>query len=246
MVNNFTIFPAIDLRAGKVVRLAQGDPERQTSYGDDPRLWAERWKAEGAEWLHVINLSGAFDEDIHLNMKALESILTVGLHVEFGGGIRNEETVRVPLEMGVERVFLGTAAVQDPALVDWAIATYGPARIAGDIGARDGKVTVKGWQETTAQSVLEIGQRLHSQGIEWCVLTDVSRDGVSNGVNVAGAVELQNATGLNVVASGGASSLEDVRRARKAGLAGVIIGRSLYDGKISLKNVVTALAVQSD
>ena len=238
MVNTFTIFPAIDLRAGKVVRLAQGDPERQTSYGDDPHLWAERWKAEGAEWLHVINLSGAFEEDTHLNMKALESILKVGLRVEFGGGIRDEETIDGSLEMGVERVFLGTAAVRDPALVDWAIAAYGPARIAGDIGARDGKVTVKGWQEATTQSVLEIGQRLHAQGIEWCVLTDVSRDGVSTGVNVASAVELQNATGLKVVASGGVSSQEDVRRAREAGLAGVIIGKALYDGKISLPECI--------
>jgi phosphoribosylformimino-5-aminoimidazole carboxamide ribotide isomerase len=142
--------------------------------------------------------------------------------------------------MGVERVFLGTAAVQNPGLVDWAIATYGPARIAGDIGARDGKVTVKGWQETTALTVLEVGQRFRAQGIEWCVLTDVSRDGVSTGVNVASAVELQNATGLQVVASGGVSSLDDVRRVREAGLAGVIIGRALYDEKLSLRAALAA------
>ena len=240
MVNTFTVFPAIDLRGGKVVRLAQGDPQRQTTYGDSPRGWAERWKAEGAEWLHVINLSGAFDEDAHLNLKALESILTVGLRVEFGGGIRDEETTRVPLEMGVERVFLGTAAIQNPALVDWAIATYGPARIAGDIGARDGKVATQGWQEITALTVLEVGQRFRAQGLEWCVLTDVNRDGVSTGVNVASAVELQNATGLKVVASGGVSSLEDVRKVREAGLAGVIIGRALYEGSVSLRAALAA------
>ena len=240
MVNDFIIFPAIDLRGGKVVRLSQGDPERQTDYGDDPRLWAERWQADGAEWLHVINLSGAFDEDARLNLKALEAILTVGLRVEFGGGIRDEETVRVPLEMGVERVFLGTAAIRTPALVDWAVAAYGPGRIAGDIGARDGRVTVKGWQEATGLTVLEAGQRLRGQGIEWCVLTDISRDGVSTGVNVASAVELQKATGLKVVASGGVSTIEDVRRVREAGLAGVIIGRALYDGKMSLRAAVLA------
>ena len=240
MMNRFIVFPAIDLRGGKVVRLSQGDPERQTTYGDDPRLWAERWKAEGAEWLHVINLSGAFDEDARLNLKALGSILTVGLRVEFGGGIRDEETVRVPLEMGVERVFLGTAAIQTPALVDWAIATYGPARIAGDIGARAGKVTVKGWQEATDLTVLEVGQRLQKQGVEWCVLTDVCRDGVGTGVNVESAVELQSATGLRVVASGGVSTLEDVRRVREAGLAGVIIGRALYEEKMSLRAAVLA------
>ncbi len=232
----FTIFPAIDLRAGKVVRLAQGDPARQTTYGDDPRAWAERWKSEGAAWLHIINLSGAFDEDSQANLKALEGILAVGLQVEFGGGIRNEDSIRVPLEMGVERVFLGTAAIRNPPLVDWAIAQYGPARIAGDIGARDGNVAVKGWQEATALSVLEVGRRFRQQGLEWCVLTDVARDGVGSGVNTASALELQSATGLQVVASGGVTSLEDVQRVREAGLAGVIIGRALYDGKISLKD----------
>jgi phosphoribosylformimino-5-aminoimidazole carboxamide ribotide isomerase len=240
MADSFIVFPAIDLRGGKVVRLAQGDPSRQTTYGDDPRLWAERWKAEGAEWLHVINLSGAFDEDARLNLQALETILTVGLRVEFGGGIRDKAGIRTVLELGVERVFLGTAAIQTPALVDWAIATYGPARIAGDIGARDGKVATQGWQEITALTVLEIGQRFRGQGIEWCVLTDINRDGASTGVNVASAVELQNATGFKVVASGGVSSLDDVRRVREAGLAGVIIGRALYDEKLSLRAALAA------
>jgi phosphoribosylformimino-5-aminoimidazole carboxamide ribotide isomerase len=239
-MGNFTIFPAIDLRAGKVVRLAQGDPERQTTYGDDPRAWAERWQSEGAEWLHVINLSGAFGEDAQANLDALSAILTVGLKVEFGGGIRDEETIRVPLEMGAQRVFLGTAAIQNPTLVDWAVAKYGPASVAGDIGARDGQVTIKGWQETTAQTVLEVGQRFRQQGLEWCVLTDVKRDGVSTGVDVSSAVELQSATGLQVVASGGVSCLDDVRRVREAGLAGVIIGRALYEGKLSLSDAINS------
>ena len=233
---NFTIFPAIDLRAGKIVRLTQGNPSRQTTYGDDPRQQAEDFKAEGAEWLHVINLSGAFNEDTQANLKALDSILSVGLKVEFGGGIRDEETVRVPLEMGVERVFLGTAAIQNPELIDWAIQRYGSSRIAGDIGARDGQVMVKGWQESTPLTVLKVGQRLRDQGVEWCVLTDVKRDGVGTGINISSAVKLQEKTGLQVVASGGVSTLEDVRRVKEAGLAGVIIGRALYDGKISLQD----------
>jgi phosphoribosylformimino-5-aminoimidazole carboxamide ribotide isomerase len=237
---SFTIFPAIDLRDGKVVRLAQGDPARQTTYGNDSHAWAERWKAEGADWLHIINLSGAFDEDSRANLKALETIIKVGLKVEFGGGIRDESSIQAPLEIGVERVFLGTAAIQNPPLVDWAIAHYGADRIAGDIGARDGKVTVKGWQEATALSVLEVGRRLRQQGIEWCVLTDVARDGVSSGVNVASAIELQTTTGLKVVASGGVGSLDDVRRVREAGLAGVIIGRALYEGSMSLRAAIAA------
>lgn len=237
--SSFTIFPAIDLRAGKVVRLAQGDPSQQTTYGNDPRLQAEQFKAEGAEWLHIINLSGAFNEDAEANLKALENILSVGLKVEFGGGIRDEETIRVPLEMGVERVFLGTAAIKNPGLVDWAIEHYGPARIAGDIGARDGQVMVKGWQEFTPLTVLEVGQRLRDQGVKWCVLTDVKRDGVGLGVDVNSAIELQEKTGLQVVASGGVSTLEDVRRVKEAGLAGVIIGRALYEGKLTLKEALS-------
>ena len=238
----FTIFPAIDLRNGKIVRLAQGDPERQTTYGDDPRAQAEQFKAAGAEWIHVINLSGAFGEEASANMKALETVLRVGLKVEFGGGIRDEETVRIPLEMGVERVFLGTAAIQNPALVDWAVARYGAARIAAEIGARDGQVMIRGWQESTPLSMLEAGKRFRAQGLAWCVLTDVRRDGVGSGVSVEAAVELQTATGLQVVASGGVSSLEDVIRVKNAGLAGVIIGRALYEGKLSLREALLETA----
>ena len=237
---DFTVFPAIDLRAGKIVRLAQGDPSRQTTYGDNPRQQAERFKAEGAEWVHVINLSGAFNEDVQANLKALDSILSIGLKVEFGGGIRDEETVRIPLEMGVERAFLGTATIRNPELVDWAIEKYGPARIAGDIGARDGQVMVKGWQESTSLTVPEVGKRLQAQGVKWCVLTDVKRDGVGTGLDVSSAVELQEQTGLQVVASGGVSSLDDVRRVKEAGLAGVIIGRALYEGKLSLRAAIAA------
>jgi len=240
--NSFTIFPAIDLRAGKIVRLAQGDPSQQTTYGDDPRQQAEQFKAEGAKWLHVINLSGAFNEDTKANLKALESILSVGLKVEFGGGIRDKETVRISLEMGVERVFLGTATIKNPELVDWAIEKYGSPRIAGDIGARDGQAMVKGWQESTPLTVLEVGKRLQAQGVKWCVLTDIKRDGVGTGVDVSSAVELQEKTGLQIVASGGVSTLEDVRRVKEAGLVGVIIGRALYEGKLTLKEALLNVA----
>jgi phosphoribosylformimino-5-aminoimidazole carboxamide ribotide isomerase len=234
MAGRFTIFPAIDLRAGKVVRLAQGDPGRQTIYGDNPRMWAERWQSEGTDWLHVIDLDGALNEDSRLNLQALKSILNVGLNVEFGGGIRNRASVETVLDLGVRRVFLGTAAVQNPALVAWAISAFGPDRIAADIGSRNNQVTIKGWQETTSLSVHEVGTRFRAQGLEWCVLTNVKRDGVSSGVDLASAVELQDATGLLVVASGGVNSLEDVQRVHKAGLAGVVVGRALYEGKISL------------
>lgn len=237
-MNQFTIFPAIDLRNGKVVRLAQGDPNRQTVYGDDPLAWAERWQSEGAEWLHVINLSGAFEEDSEPNLMALKSILATGIKVEFGGGIRNKDHILSVLDLGVKRVFLGTVAIQNPRLVDWAIEKFGPESIAGDIGAVDGRVMVKGWQQATPLTVLEVGNKFRDQGVRWCVLTDVKRDGVRKGVDVPSAITLQRKTGLQVVASGGVSKLSDVRSANQGGLAGVIIGRALYDGDIALPDAI--------
>ncbi len=230
----FTIFPAIDLRDGKVVRLSQGDPFRQTIYGDDPQAWAEKWKSEGADWLHIINLSGAFNEGSESNFEALRKILQVGLKVEFGGGIRNKDMIQNLMDHNIERIFLGTAAIKDSELVDWAISHYGPKRIAGDIGARNGKVMIKGWQETTEVDMIDLGIRFRKQGIEWCVLTDVENDGVNRGVNIESAVELQQTTGLKVVASGGVSSLKDVKDVFASGLSGVIIGRALYDNNFSL------------
>jgi len=241
--DSFTVFPAMDLRGGKVVRLAQGDPQRQTTYSDEPLHWAERWKSEGAEWLHMVNLDGAFGEDTHRNLDALERLLPLGLKIELGGGIRDRASIRQLLELGLERVFLGTAAVQDSALIEWAVAAYGPVRIAADIGASAGKVRIKGWQESTGFSVLQLGQMLRRQGLEWCVLTDVSRDGTCVGIDLTSAMELQSATGLRVVASGGVSRLEQVRSARLAGLAGIIIGRALYDGNLSLRDCMTSVSI---
>jgi len=140
----------------------------------------------------------------------------------------------------VDRLFLGTAAVQDPSLLDRALAAFGPALIAGDIGARNGHVTIKGWQENTRFTILEIGRRFRQQGLEWCVLTDVSRDGTAAGLNLESAVELQSRVGIKVVASGGVDRLEAVHSARRAGLAGIIIGRALYEGKLSLHDCWTA------
>ncbi len=238
--NSFTIFPALDLRRGKVVRLAQGDPARQTTYGDDPLAWAERWKSQGAQWLHVVNLDGAFGEESAANLQALKSLLPLGMRLEFGGGVRDQAMVRKVLNLGVERVCLGTAAIQDPALVDWAVTEFGSSRLAADIGLRDGQVMLKGWQEPTPLAAVELGQRFRCQGLEWCVLTDVRRDGTGAGVNLQLAVELQEATGLQVVASGGLSRLEEIQAARQSGLAGVILGRALYEGKILLQDCWTA------
>ncbi len=238
--SRFTVFPAIDLRHGKVVRLAQGDPDRQTVYGDDPAAVAERWKAEGAEWLHVVNLDGAFGDDTSLNLQSLTSILALGPKVQFGGGLRDETSLRRALDSGVARAVIGTAAIENPAFVDRAVREFGPERIAVGIDAREGVVRVRGWREGAGIAATDLGRRLRGQGVEWCIFTDVARDGIGAGVNAAATAELAGATGLRVVASGGVNGIEDVRRVREAGLAGVIVGRALYEGQVRLLDLLIA------
>jgi phosphoribosylformimino-5-aminoimidazole carboxamide ribotide isomerase len=234
----FTVYPAIDLRNGKVVRLVQGDPARQTTYAEDPGAVAERWKSEGAEWVHVVNLDGAFGDEASANADALRAILGAGVKVQFGGGLRDQASVRHALGMDIGRAVIGTAAVENPALVDWALREFGVERIAAGIDARDGKVRIRGWVEASALTALDLGRRLQTQGVTWCVFTDVARDGMRTGVNAAATVKLARATGLRVIASGGVAGVEDVGRVREAGLAGVIVGRALYEGQIILKDLM--------
>jgi phosphoribosylformimino-5-aminoimidazole carboxamide ribotide isomerase len=234
----FTVYPAVDLRGGKVVRLKQGDPGRATIFGDDPAAAAARWKAEGAEWLHVVNLDGAFGEDTAANEKAIREILALGMRVQFGGGLRNAESISRALQAGVARVVIGTAAIENPALLDWALSTFDAERVAVGIDAREGLVQVRGWTQGVALSAEALGQRVFQQGARLCVFTDISRDGLRSGINVKSTISLARATGLHVIASGGVSTIEDVRLAREAGLHGIIIGRALYDGSISLQDAV--------
>jgi phosphoribosylformimino-5-aminoimidazole carboxamide ribotide isomerase len=242
----FTVFPAIDLRNGRVVRLAQGDPTRETVYGDDPAAMARRWQSEGADWLHVVNLDGAFgaafgatlSTGAAANEAALQAILAVGVKVQFGGGLREQAHVRRALEAGVARVVLGTAAVEKPELVDWALGEFGAGRVAVGIDARAGRVRVRGWSDEAAISALELGSRLRDHGLDWCIFTDVALDGMGGGVNVAASAELARRTGLSVIASGGAAGLEDVRRVQAAGLAGIIVGRALYEGQVRLREAL--------
>jgi phosphoribosylformimino-5-aminoimidazole carboxamide ribotide isomerase len=242
------VFPAIDLRAGQVVRLAQGDPRRQTVYSTDPAAVARRWQATGAAWVHVVNLDGAFSRDggpgeaaAEANLEALRAIASAGtLQVQFGGGLREADSLRRAFDLGVRRVVLGTATLENPALVDWALERYGPERVAAGIDARNGQVRVRGWAEQAQISAEALGRRLREQGVEWCVFTDIERDGVGAGVNVGAAAALAQAAGLRVIASGGVGGLADVRAVCAAGLAGVIIGRALYEGHIDLKEALAA------
>lgn len=234
----FTIYPAIDLRNGKVVRLAQGDLKRATVYGDDPVAVAQQWQAAGADWLHVVNLDGAFGEAGEANWRALENLIRVGNKTQFGGGLRNIESIRRVLDLGVERVVLGTAAVENPKLVEESLTEFGPERIAVGVDARDGTVRIKGWAEESAITVIELGQRLKSLGLKTVIFTDVARDGIGVGVNVEATVDLARRSGLDVIASGGVKDIEDVKCVRGAGLPGLIIGRALYEGQIDLAEAV--------
>lgn len=239
-MSSFTVFPAIDLRAGQVVRLAQGDPARQTVYGADPVAVARRWQTEGAQWLHVVNLDGAFGESSSTSAPLLAALVALGLPIQFGGGLRDQASLRRVMELGVARAVIGTAAIENPDLVEWAVREYGPNRVAVGLDARDGRVRIKGWAAESAETAVAVGARLHARGAEWCIFTDIARDGVGVGVNVAATVELAQATGLNVIASGGVNSARDVQTVRDAGLAGVIVGRALYEGRVNLRSLISS------
>jgi len=239
------IFPAIDLRGGRVVRLRQGDPAAETAYADDPTAVARRWAEAGAAWLHVVNLDGALQTDAaEINLRCLAAIRrAVDLPIQFGGGLRTLDEIELALEAGATRVVLGTAAVRQPELVAAAIDRYGAARIVVGIDARDGRVAVQGWQEVAEVDAHDLARRMAEMGVVRIVYTDIRRDGMLSGVNVQVTTELAAAASVKVIASGGVRDLDDIR-ALKAhvgqGVEGVIIGQALYRGAIDL---AAALAV---
>lgn len=240
------IYPAIDLRQGKAVRLRQGDPDQATVYDANPVKAAERWVEQGAQWLHVVNLDGAFGEKSP-NLKALGRILdAIDVPVQFGGGLRGFEAIEDAFDLGVARVILGTVAVQNPDLLKMALEKYGPESIVVGLDAREGRVATHGWQQTTEMTVVELGRRMRQRGAQLAVYTDISRDGMLQGVDVEGTVQLAEKTGLRVIASGGVASLDDIRQLQAVadrGIDGVIIGQALYTGAI---NLVEALAETRD
>lgn len=241
MSTPFTIFPAIDLHRGQVVRLQQGDPNRQAIYSADPQSMAVHWRDQGAEWLHVVNLDGAFNNDLNANWPALQAIVQAGVPVQFGGGLRSEAAVQAAFEAGVQRVVLGTAAVENPALLAWALAQFGAERVAVGIDAFEGVVRIKGWGENAGLNVRDLATRLRESGLRWCIFTDVSRDGMGAGINMPATMGLARLTGWQVIASGGVRAVEDVLAVRAAGLPGVIIGRALYERQLNLPQLRQAL-----
>jgi phosphoribosylformimino-5-aminoimidazole carboxamide ribotide isomerase len=228
------LFPAIDLKEGLAVRLQQGDMARATVFNRDPAAQAHVFEQQGFTHLHVVDLDGAFAGK-PMNAAAVERILeTVGMPVQLGGGIRNMATVEGWLGKGVNRVIIGTAAVRDPALVKAAAKAF-PNCVAVGLDAKDGKVAVEGWAETSELSALDIARRFEDAGVAAIVYTDVSRDGMLKGINWDANIALADAISIPVIASGGLASMDDVRvmaepRARK--LEGAITGRALYDGRL--------------
>ncbi len=240
------VYPAIDLRGGRCVRLRQGDLQQETVFADDPVLAARRWAAEGAEWLHVVNLDGAVGRSGEANLAALRRIrAAVDLPIQFGGGLRTPEDIDLVLGLGVSRAILGTVAVRQPEVVKEALARHGAEQVIVGIDARDGRVAIHGWLDVSDVDAAELGRRMKGLGVTRVVYTDVARDGMLEGLNVASTVALARQTGLRVIASGGVASLEDLAllAAHTAdGVDGVIIGMALYQERVRLAEAIALLS----
>jgi phosphoribosylformimino-5-aminoimidazole carboxamide ribotide isomerase len=236
------LFPAIDIRSGRAVRLAQGEAARETRYEEDPVALAERFVLQGAKWLHIVDLDRAFGDGE--NGALIGRIITrVGSHVriQFGGGLRSAERLREVRDLEVARFVLGTSAVTNPALVGEALTILGPDRVAVGIDARNGLVSVRGWQETTTIFARDVAIRVAAEGVKTLIYTDIGRDGMLGGPDYVGAVELQEVSKSGVIVSGGIGSLDDLVRLRASALAGAVVGRALYEGRFTLAEALTAL-----
>ena len=237
------LFPAIDLKEGRCVRLIQGDMDQATVFNDDPAAQAADFAAQGFEWLHVVDLDGAF-AGRPVNAGAVEGILgRVSIPVQLGGGIRDMRTVEGWLAKGVARVVIGTAAVRDPAFVREAARLH-PGKIAVGIDAKDGLVAVEGWAQTSTLSAEDLGRRFEDAGVAAIVYTDIARDGILKGLNIPMTLALAQAVSIPVIASGGLASMADIERLLEpdcARLAGAISGRALYDGRIDPAEALAAI-----
>ncbi len=234
------IYPAIDLRGGKVVRLREGDPNRQTIFSDDPMATARQWIAEGALWIHMVNLDGALAQ-ANNNGAILEAVAALNVKVQFAGGLRSPDDIARALQRGASRVILGTIAVQQPEIVAQAVEQWGAEQIGVALDARDGKVTTHGWQQQTSMTPAEFGNEMRARGVRHALYTDVSRDGGLGGSNVEGTIALGRETGLRVIASGGVSACEEIRHLAASGaVAGAVIGMALYERRLTLRDALAA------
>lgn len=235
------VFPAIDLSEGQVVRLHRGEMNQKTVYHDDPYDQAQQWVDQGGRFLHVVDLDGSF-QGTPRNLASVAAICQVGIPVQVGGGVRDRDTIEAYLDCGVTRVIIGTAAVRDRAFCEAALERFGD-RLVIDIGARDGKVAVQGWSETTSLDVIEFAQTVAAAGACRLVFTDVQTDGALEGPNLAAQERMARAVDIPIIASGGVTTADDVARLALLevfGVEGVIIGRALYEGTCKLADALKA------
>ncbi|RZT21707.1 1-(5-phosphoribosyl)-5-[(5-phosphoribosylamino)methylideneamino]imidazole-4-carboxamide isomerase [Fictibacillus sp. BK138] len=239
-MSSFTLYPAIDMRGGKCVRLLQGDYNQETVYGDSPFDMAKQFADQGAEWIHMVDLDGAKDGKKVNHEHVIRVAKELAAKVQIGGGIRTMEDVSYYLENGVDRVILGSAAVSNPDFVREALNRYSGSRVAIGLDARDGFVATEGWVETSHIMAVDLAKRLVEEGAETFIFTDISKDGMLQGPNVEAIGELARITGKEVIASGGVSSIDDLVSLKKddRNIAGAIIGKALYTGRFTLSDAL--------
>lgn len=241
MTENFTVYPAIDLRGGQVVRLKQGRADQQTTYSVNPLGIAQQWKQQGAQWLHVVNLDGAFGKNSLENQTAIQQIVNKfqdTLQIQLGGGLRTIAQIETALAMGISRVVLGTAIIENPEFGVEVLQHFESDRIAFGFDAVDGDLMVRGWERGSGVSMLELAQKLADAGGRTIIYTNIQKDGMQTGVDWVNAKQLSEQTGMDVIASGGVATLADITAVQQAGLAGVIVGRALYEGNFTLKEAL--------
>jgi phosphoribosylformimino-5-aminoimidazole carboxamide ribotide isomerase len=231
------LYPAIDIRGGRCVRLIEGDFDRETSYDSDPSLAARRWVEAGAEWLHVVDLDGAVQGRPSNDQAVAQIRAAVDVPIQLGGGLRQLTDLEEAFDAGVDRVILGTAALRDPELVINAVSRWGE-QIAIALDARDGRLATDGWLDQTDTHAVEVAKRLAGSGVRHFIYTDIRRDGTLSGPNVEGLGELIEEVDADVIASGGVASTADLKAVATIGASGAIIGRALYDGRIDLAEAI--------
>lgn len=231
------IFPAIDIKGGKCVRLEQGRLDRETIYGEDPIERAKLWESKGASYLHIVDLDGAF-EGVRSNRSIIKSIVNkVHIPVQLGGGIRTINDIKDVLGLGVQRVILGTSVVEDDGFLEEALAKYGN-KIAVSIDARNGYVALNGWTKISDIKAIYLGQVLENMGLKTLIYTDISKDGMLQGPNIQELKVLKESITINIIASGGVSSIDDVKLLKSLDMYGAIIGKALYTGNIKLEEIL--------
>ena len=232
------IFPAIDIKDKKCVRLTQGDFDKVNVYGEDPSLMAKKWADDGAEFIHVVNLNGSRDE-IGINDETLSKVAkSVDVPIQVGGGIRDEKRVKELLDLGINRVIVGTMAIENKELLKELIEKYGADKIVVSIDAKNGKVATHGWEKVSDIDSVDLCKELEQIGVKTIVYTDISKDGMLEGPNFDIYKELSQKTSLDIIASGGVTSIDDVKRLLDMNMYGAIIGKALYDNRIDLKEVL--------